>query len=133
MIQIGRNDKQWKAWFDSDAPEEEVEHMAGEKKGPPDEQSTADYWVVDSERVTRVHITPRYWLYTPDAESLPVPIEYVDVLRFTKTNVKGHETLVDCWVCDSEQIKGPWVGKTSFNLRLPSPKHGWVIQKRSPH
>ena len=51
-------------------------------KGPPDEDSTADYWVVESDRATRIHITPRYWLFTPSAESCPVPLDYMDVLRF---------------------------------------------------
>ena len=88
--------------------------------------------MVESDRISRVHVTPRYWLYTPDADSLPVPIAYIDVLRFTKTNVKGHDTLVDCWVSDSEQIPGPWVGNTSFNLRLHDPKPGWVMQNGRP-
>ena len=95
----------------SNAPDSEAEHLAGADKGPPDEDSTADYWVVESDRVTRIHITPRYWLFTPSADSFPVPLDYIDVLRFTKTNVKGHDTLVDCWVSDSDQVPGPWIGK----------------------
>ena len=43
------------------APDSEAEHLAGADKGPPDEDSTADYWVVESDRVTRIHVTPRYW------------------------------------------------------------------------
>ena len=66
------------------APDSETEHLAGADKGPPDEDSTADYWVVESDRVTRIHVTPRYWFFTPDADSFPVPLEYIDVLRFTK-------------------------------------------------
>ena len=106
--------------------------MAGADKGLPDEDSTADYWVVESDRVTRIHITPRYWLFAPSADSFPVPLDYIDVLRFTKTNVKGHDTLVDCWVSGSDQAPGPWIGKTSFNLRLPIPKPGWVMQNGRP-
>ena len=115
-----------------DAPEEEVEHMAGDNTGHLGEEATADYWVVESDRISRVHATPRYWLYTHDAASLPVPIEYIDVLRYTKTNATGHNNLVDCWVSDTEQIPGHRVGTTSFNLRLPAPKPGWVMQMDAP-
>ena len=87
---------------------------------------------MESDRITRIHQTPRYWLYVPDPETLPVPIEYIDVLRFTKTNVKGHESVVDCWKTDSDQVPGPWIGKTSFNIRVPNPKPGWVIQNGRP-
>ena len=39
---------------------------------------------------------------------------------------------MDCWVSDSDQVPGPWIGKTSFNLRLPNPKPGWVMQNGRP-
>ena len=104
------------------APDPEAEHLAGADKGPPGEDSTADYWVVESDRVTRIHITPRYWLFTPNADSCPVPLEYIDVLRFTKTNVKGHDTLVDCWVSGSDQAPGPWIGNlpSTFDFLIQS-------------
>ena len=117
---------------DSSAPDSEIEHLAGEKKSPPNEEQTQDYWVVESDRITRIHQTPRYWLYVHDPETFPVPIAYIDVLRFTKTNVKGHGNVVDCWMRDSDQIPGPWMGRTSFNLRVPNPKPGWVIQNGRP-
>ena len=85
--------------------------MACENKGPPDEDSTADYWVVESDRISRIHVAPRCLPFTPCAESLPVPMDYIDVLRLTKTKVKGHESLVDGWVSDSDQVPGPWIGK----------------------
>ena len=66
--------------------------------------------------------------------SLPIPHDYIDVLRFTDTDVKGQSALVDCWVTDptSNQIRGPRVGKTTFNVRMIIPKKGWVMQNGRP-
>ena len=107
---------------------------------PLDEDKTADDWVVQDDKVVRVHATPRHFLFDPRSCPFPVPLDYVDVLRYTDSNVKGHHNHVDCWWTDpegdqgtSECIPGPWIGKTTFHLRLPAPKPGWSIQKRQAH
>ena len=108
--------------------------MAKSRKDALDENAAGDYWVVNDDRVARVRVPRRYHLFYPESCSLPVPLDYLDVLRFTDTNVKGQSTLVDCWVSDpnSDQAKGPWVGKTAFNIRMPIPKKGWAIQMGDP-
>ena len=82
--------------------------------------------MVNDDQVVRIHVTPRYHLFDPEVCAPPIPIEYLDVYRFTDTNVKGFFQLVDCWVTDpkADQVKGPWIGKTSFNIRLPPAKEG---------
>ena len=60
------------------------------------EEDTEDFWVVNSDRVVRTHATPRYHLFDPNRCSPPFPIEYLDVFRFTDTNVNGFSYLVDC-------------------------------------
>ena len=99
-----------------------------------EEEDTEDFWVVNSDRVVRVRATPRHHRFDPNRCSPPIPIEYLDVIRFTDTNVKGFSQLVDCWVTDprADQVQGPWIGKTSFNIRMPQPKKGWVIQNGRP-
>ena len=104
-----------------------------------DEDKTADYWVVQDDKVVRVHATPRHFLFDPRSCPFPVPLDYVDVLRYTDSNVKGHHNHVDCWWTDpegdqgtSECIPGPLIGKTTFHLRLPAPKPGWSIQNGRP-
>ena len=63
-----------------------------------------------------------------------MPIAYIDVSMYSDTIVKGYCNHVDCWYTDEAagQIPGPCVGKTTFNLRLPWPKLGWVIQIGRP-
>ena len=108
--------------------------MADSKHEHLEEDKTADYWVVQDDKVVRVHQTPRHHLFDPKECEFPLPLEYIDVFRCTDTNVNGYHSFVDCWYTDptGDQIPGPWVGKTSFNLRLPAPKPGWAIQNGRP-
>ena len=81
-----------------------------------------DYWVVTNEMVTRVHVTPRCQLFTPEQTNFPISMEYIDVYRTTKANVSGFDNYVDCWVWDEDNpIPGSWVGKTMFEVRQPLP------------
>ena len=98
------------------------------------EEDRADYWVVQEDKIVRVHQTPRHELFHPESMEFPVPLDYIDVFRYTDANVKGYNHHVDCWFTDppEEQIPGPWVGKTTFHLRLPPPKPGWSIQNGRP-
>ena len=113
---------------------EDIRAKRLEKDFLDEDEDTEDFWVVTTDRVLRMHVTPRHHLFDPDQCSPPIPLEYLDVIRFTETNVKGSSQVVDCWVTDprADQVKGPWVGKTSFNIRLPPPKKGWVIQNGRP-
>ena len=99
------------------------------------EEDRADYWVVQEDRIVRVHQTPRHDLFDPRSVAFPVPLDYIDVFRYSDTNVKGYYHHVDCWFTDdvAGQIPGSWIGKTTFHLRLPSPKPGWAIQKWEAH
>ena len=72
-------------------------------------------------------------MFTPDASPCPIHLEYIDVYRFSHTNVSGFERVVDCWLSDDDQqVPGPWVGQTCFITRLPPPKPGWAIQSGIP-
>ena len=99
-----------------------------------EEEDTEDYWVVNEDQVVRIHVAPRYHLFDPQMCPPPIPLDDLDVLRSTDTNVKGYSQLVDCWVTGprADQVKGPWIGEPSFNIRMPIPKKGWVIQNGRP-
>ena len=45
-----------------------------------------DFWLVNSEFINRVHKRSRRTLYVPTEEDCPVPLKYIDVMRFTKTS-----------------------------------------------
>ena len=79
-------------------------------------------------------IPHRYDLFDPRSIPFLAPLEYIDVFRYSDSNVTGYCHHVDCWYTDevAGQIPGPWIGKTTFNLRLPSPKPGCVIQNGRP-
>ena len=104
------------------------------KKDLDEHEGTDDYWVVNDDRVVRIRVTPRYHLFDPEQCPPPIPLDYLGVLRFTDTNVKGQSQLVDCWVTDprADQVKGPWIGKTSFNVRMPAPKGAGPYRMEGP-
>ena len=49
--------------------------------------SDKDYWKVTSDVVIRYHDTPRTHLYTPDKDDFPIPLDFIDVMRSTYTNL----------------------------------------------
>ena len=49
--------------------------------------SQKDFWTCSSDVLTRHHREPRTTLFAPKAEPCPLPLEYLDVLRRTETNL----------------------------------------------
>ena len=101
-----------------------------------------DVWIVGTRTVTCEHRKPREALMKPTDEDItfPIPIQYVDVMRITETDLpdKAEARIEDHWTEPGRKVlSGPWRGRTRFTLRLPHPKPGhWYadgeeIQKKS--
>ena len=45
------------------------------------------YWLIKTDTIVRSHQVPRTKLYVPKEEDVPIAIEYVDVMRWTETDL----------------------------------------------
>ena len=55
---------------------------------PTDEaEARADFWSIQGDFIYRYHNEPRVQLYVPKEETFPIPLKYVDVTRFTHTDL----------------------------------------------
>ena len=65
----------------------------------------------------RHRVEPRVKMYTPRAESFPIPLKYVDVTRVTHTtlDVLQESRIDDCWnIGGSRDLSDSWTGFTQF-------------------
>ena len=116
----------------SGAPPGDLEHDSDADSEPDDSKPKerkpgADYWHVSGEYLVRVHVVPRFELYTP--ERCPFPVKWLDVHRRTETNLpdKGESRIDDYWYDDAKcrpPLSTPWTGRTMFSFTYPIPKKG---------
>ena len=91
-----------------------------------------DTWVVTQACVIRIHRKPRHSLFKPeDEESLPVPVQYLDIMRTTETDLldESESKIDDYWTeAGTRSLSDAWTGRTMFYLRMPIPPQGskWV-------
>ena len=97
-------------------------------------QHEPDFWALNDDLLIRFHRTPRTKLLNFLEVEPPIPIEYVDILRTTVTDLDtlSEAKIDDYWNQDIEpgdgprELSGPWTGKTIFQLfRLAPPNHEW--------
>jgi DNA (cytosine-5)-methyltransferase 1 len=87
-----------------------------------------DTWTVNSSYITIHHKKPRTKLYVPTESTCPVPLKYLDVMRFTSTNIpeKRFKEIEDFWLTDGpEDLSFEWTGSTRFALLKPDLPNGW--------
>ena len=83
-----------------------------------------DEWVVQGDYLIRVHKFPRMCLFTPlEAEDPPpVPIDKIDVMRTTRTDIENidEQVIEDCWDgksdTDHRPLSAAWIGETQFEI-----------------
>ena len=88
-----------------------------------------DFWSVSGNLIYRHHVEPRVKLYSPRAESFPIPLKYIDVSRTTHSNldVKQERRIDDCWNIDgSGDLSDPWTGFTQFTLLEEKAPDGYM-------
>lgn len=90
----------------------------------------SDYWTVSTTAVVRHHMTPRVRMYTTNEGECPIPLRFLDVIRFTFTNLEDKREIFtqDTWIPeaalpeDTRRLSGEWTGTTIFrSLRPESP------------
>ena len=116
--------------------DEEKEEETEQKKGPesrenPRQVHEPDFWTLNDTVLVRHHRTPRWRLFSPSADDCPIPLEYVDVMRMTETDLEhpAERTIHDHWTSnDRRKLSDAWTGKTIFDLIHPDPGPGykWV-------
>ena len=106
----------------SDAESESVEAL------PPEDK---DYWTLVEDNLVRHHVTPRNKMFVPSQEDCPVPLDYLDISRCTRSDLesKKEKEIFDLWTEDisSRPLSENWTGKTSFRLLKPElpPNQYW--------
>ena len=79
--------------------------------------------------MVRHHRVPRTKLYIPDEQTFPIPVKYVDVTRWTETDLDeiALGQINDLRVDVREKDLGQrWTGKIVFRLIRPKPEPGMV-------
>ena len=93
-----------------------------------------DTWMINQSCVVRIHNKPRTKLFVPHHSTFPIPIEYVDVLRTTWTDLDeaALSMFKDIWTTELDKDLGVlWTGRTVFYLLRPKPppKKMWAGEK----
>eukprot|EP00973_Karenia_brevis_P028184 3883559-Karenia_brevis.AAC.1 len=58
---------------------------------------------------------PRNTLFVPSADDCPLPLKYLDCVRYTKTNLESDKEarIEDVWCTDgARELSGSWTGTT---------------------
>ena len=78
--------------------------------------------------IYRHHLEPRVKLYSPKAESFPVPLKYIDVsTTHTNLDVMQERRIDDYWNVDgSRDLSDSWTGFTQFTLLEEKPPDGYM-------
>ena len=89
-----------------------------------------DFWTVNDDQIVRFHRTPRIKFFSLSEVEPPIPIEYVDIMRITETDLEtlAESRIEDYWTTDAEpkELSGSWTGRTIFKLfRIAPPGHEW--------
>ena len=106
-----------------------------ETEVPRTREKSMDYWSMTSDRIVRHHRTPRTELFVPTQHDCPIPLQYLDVMRTTETDLNNEKEakIEDIWAGGNPQstlveLSEEWTGKTFFDLLRPKPRVGykWV-------
>ena len=79
--------------------------------------------------IYRHHVEPRVKLYSSREESFPIPLQYIDVSRTTRTklDVIQERRIDDYWNIDgSRDLSDSWTGFTQFTLLKEKPLDGFM-------
>ena len=90
-----------------------------------------DFWTVNSRFITRHHKRPRFEKHVPTEDDFPMPLKWLDVMRFTATSIPetGMRSIDDYWIADgNEELAFEWTGNTRSPILKPQAKQSykWV-------
>ena len=78
-----------------------------------------DFWTVNSSFITRHYKRPRFEKSVPTEGDCPMPLKWLDVVRFTSTSLPeaGMRSIDDYWLEDGdESLDMEWTGSTGFSV-----------------
>ena len=115
-----------------EGPEEDHENRdnlnEGEKAQEDRDDLNEDEWLIVEDQLIRTHKTPRLNFFQPEEFELPIPWEFLDVMRKTTTDLPD---LVESEVRDhwpdaggrsKVELSGPGTGKTIFTIMPRKPR-----------
>ena len=94
-----------------------------------DAEATKDFWSITGDFIYRHHVEPRVKLNRPKEESIPIPLNYIDVTRTTCTSldVLLEKHIDDCWNVDGErELSDAWTGFTRFTVLKEKSPDGYT-------
>ena len=99
----------------------------------PEDPELKDYWTLTNDVLAIHHLKPRLKMFVPTEQTLPIPVEYLDIMRTTVTNIDNEleRRIVDYWYDNPQagrDLTIPWTGRTTFDLLKPKPDPGWSWQ-----
>ena len=117
---------------DPDASDADNEDLNDEipRRAPVAPVGAEDTWACNGITLIRYHAIPRLELYVPTESECPLPLDYLDVMRETETDLDrlGEAKVEDFWIADdsehSRELSWWWTGSTTFHLRLPEAPPG---------
>ena len=112
--------------------EARAERIHRDEPPPPDYPDMKDQWFMNRDAIWCQHHIPRDTVSVLD-ESCPLPLQYLDVMRETRTDLPdpSEAEINDLWSSSDaygdpgRELSGPWTGATLFWLRKHQPKLGW--------
>ena len=99
-----------------------------------DAEARADFWSIQGDFINRHHNEPRVQLYVPKEETFPIPLKYIDVTRYTHTDldVLQEKRIDDYWSVDScKHLSDSWRRFTKYTLLKEKPPAGYMWSGRS--
>jgi len=91
-----------------------------------DDQEDPDTWSFSDSVLIRHINKPRTSMYVLQQEDCPIPLEYVDILRRTETDIdaKQEKTIRDFWTTEDADrtLSQPWIGSSVRTTKTRSGK-----------
>ena len=105
--------------------EEDAE--TGSAEPVPAPSTEPDHWYMVGDALVRKHNIPRTKLFVPDPMDCPIPLKYLDIFRFTNTDLNsfGEHSITDFRTNGETELSDTWVGTTKFHILRPDPGEGW--------
>ena len=119
------------------------ENLSGESQGDREEfqpeetkddaETQHDCWSIQRDFIYRRHVEPRVQFFVPKEESFSVPLQYIDVIRSTHTDldVAQGKRVDDHWNVDGNRnLSDSWTGFTRFTSLNETPPKGYLWSGR---
>ena len=87
----------------------------------PTHPENRDRWSIAGDYLVRHHVKPRKELYVPSEEDIPIPMKFLDVTRFTYTDLDSLSETTP-----TRELSSWWLGCTKFEILKPPPPPGKV-------